>query len=73
MTFAEMAILTASIRRKSDEVDRLQSTLDAIDALPDYYDGRWLSRSHDDASFMAGYRLAMRRVKALLHPEAGES
>jgi hypothetical protein len=58
------------------EIERLRAAhglLDAINALPDHHDGRWLGRSHDAASYMAGYRLAMRQVKALLHPEAGQS
>jgi hypothetical protein len=42
--------------------------LDAIDALPDFDPFFMQPRQ-----YARGYRDAMRRVKSLLHPEAGES
>ena len=43
--------------------------LDAIDALPDGVDPFFMQ----PRQYARGYRDAMRHVKALLHPQAGES
>jgi len=56
--------LTGDERRAADEIERLRAVLDAIDNLPAFEDP-----SLTGVSRAKGYAHAMRRVKALLHPE----
>jgi hypothetical protein len=62
-----IGMMTEAERRQeaADEITRLRTAIDALPDLDPFF--------MQPRQYARGYRDAMRQVKALLHPEAGES